>query len=103
MCVKFYLYKIIVEENKSVKLLIDCYNDKYVGIFPQMFLNLEMFLSIQDTRILMFFQLWNNPTDCSNKAFVGLGSCDMIGVGPYIKLRVDWRKPYIWNVRTDMV
>ena len=36
---------------------IDCYNDKYVGIFPQMFLNPEMFLSIQDTRILMFFQL----------------------------------------------
>ena len=57
MCAQFYLYKIIVEENKSIKLLIDCYNDKYVGIFPQMFLNLEMFLSIQDTRILMFFQL----------------------------------------------
>ena len=58
MYVQFNLYKITVEENKSFKLLIYCYNDKYVGIFPRMFLNLEMFLSIQDTRILMFFQLW---------------------------------------------
>ena len=43
---------------RALSSTIDCYNDKYVGIFPQMFLNLEMFLSIQDTRILMFFQLW---------------------------------------------
>ena len=67
MCAQFYLYKIIVEGNKTIKLLIDCYNDKYVGIFPQMFLNLEMFLSIQDTRILMFFQLCIQLLSCHRK------------------------------------
>ena len=74
MCAQFYLYKIIVEENKSIKLLIDCYNDKYVGIFPQMFLNLEMFLSIQDTRILMFFQLCLVAPGTTNIAVPGATS-----------------------------
>ena len=61
MCAQFYLYKIIVEENKRSSSANDCYSDKYLDIFPQMFLNLEMFLSIQDTRILMFFQLCQEP------------------------------------------
>ena len=87
MCAQFYLYKIIVEENKSIKLLIDCYNDKYVGIFPQMFLNLEMFLSIQDTRILMFFQLWfliisfsglTNKSTLSSYTYVYCDKLDLI-------------------------
>ena len=51
MYAQLYFYKITVEENKSFKLLIDCYNDKYVGIFPRMSLNLEMFLSMQDAEL----------------------------------------------------
>ena len=46
-----------------------------------MFLNLLMFLSIQDTRILMFFQLWQgNPTEL--KKILNVLDAILFGMNP---------------------